>query len=82
MGMFDMVLVPCPKCGRKSEFQSKGGECILATYELNEAPQDVLSDVNRHAPNTCEKCGAEFWVKLQVIATPVIYSDYEDIIDE
>lgn len=62
MGMFYSVLVPCPKCGEKSEFQSKGGECLLQVYELEDCPFDVLSDINRHAPNTCLKCGAVFEV--------------------
>ena len=53
-------LVPCPKCGEKYEAQSKGGECSLSQYELAACPQDVLSDVNRHAPFVCEKCGCMF----------------------
>ena len=60
MGCFDSVMVPCPQCGEKTEFQSKGGECLLRVYELHEAPADVLSDVNRHAPNICPKCGTEY----------------------
>jgi hypothetical protein len=56
MGLYDTVVVPCPNCGTKSYFQSKGGECVLETYELDEAPDDVMSDVNRHGPATCEKC--------------------------
>lgn len=60
--MFGSVMVPCPKCGEKSEFQSKGGECLLQIYELEDCPADVLGDVNRHAPNTCLKCGTVFEV--------------------
>jgi len=71
MGMFDTVNVPCPKCGEISQFQSKGGDCVLAEYELHTAPADVLSDVNRHAPNTCEKCGTQFAVT--VITKAVAY---------
>ena len=71
MGTPDTVLVPCPKCGTKSGFQSKGGECTLTTYELHEAPADVLSDVNRHAPNTCVRCGTTFQVKLQPLVVQV-----------
>lgn len=64
MGTYDSVLVPCPKCGVASEFQSKGGDCFLREYTLENAPADVLSDVNRHAPNTCEKCGTRFAVNV------------------
>lgn len=64
MGMFDSVMVPCPKCGEESEFQSKSGDCILKVYPLATAPADVLSNVNRHSPATCEKCGTIFAVKI------------------
>lgn len=66
MGCFDTVMVPCPICGAHSEFQSKGGDCLLRTYNLEDAPADVLSDVNRHAPNQCEKCGIWFQVVVDV----------------
>lgn len=62
MGCFDTVLVPCPNCDERSEFQTKSGACCLMTYNLEEAPDDVLADVNRHAPNTCENCGTVFEV--------------------
>lgn len=71
MGCPDYVLVPCPECGRRNEFQSKGGECACLTFNLYDAPAEVLSDVNRHAPVTCENCGTPYRVNLQVIATPV-----------
>ena len=62
MGVYDTVMVPCPLCGTESGFQSKSGACSLATYSLAEAPDEVLLDVNRHAPNKCEKCGTLFSV--------------------
>lgn len=47
MGMFDSVYVKCPKCGQDVEFQSKGGDCILAEFtDLNNIPVDVASDLN------------------------------------
>ena len=60
MGCYATVLVPCPKCGTEADFQSKGGECLLAVFKLADAHEDVLSDVNRHAPHTCDKCGTKF----------------------
>jgi hypothetical protein len=65
MGCYDTVLVPCPKCGEMEDFQSKGGDCFLAVYDLDKAPVEVLSDVNRHAPVTCEKCGTVFGVMIK-----------------
>lgn len=64
MGMYDSVNVPCPKCGNLSEFQSKGGCCLLRCYNLENCPDDVLSDVNRHAPNQCDICGDWFNVDI------------------
>lgn len=64
MGMYDTVTVPCPTCGECTEFQSKSGECKLETYSLEEAPDDVLLDVNRHAPKRCYKCGTLFTVEV------------------
>lgn len=69
MGMYDTVLVPCPNCGHKNEIQSKGGDCFLNEYELHDAPTDVLSDINRHAPHECEKCESGFSIHLKTIAT-------------
>lgn len=71
MGMFDTVYVPCPKCGLREEFQSKSGDCILAQYNMEKCPWDVLKDVNRHAPKQCEKCGS--WFKVQLDDEPSSY---------
>ena len=65
MGVYDSVLVPCPKCGEKAEFQSKGGLCILAIYEMGEVPYGVMDDVNRHSPHECEKCKTKFLVGIR-----------------
>lgn len=67
MGLYDTVHVPCPKCGEKQGFQSKSGPCLLDDFELDKCPEDVLRDVNRHAPATCGKCGIKFWVGSRTI---------------
>jgi hypothetical protein len=64
MGMFDSVMVPCPKCGTRSEFQSKSGRCLLDTFTLENAPDDVLLDVNRHGPHKCVECDTLFVVEI------------------
>ena len=65
MGMFDSVNVNCPSCGFEALFQSKGGDCILRNYTLKNVTEDVLSDVNRHSPCTCRKCGTKFAVDIE-----------------
>jgi hypothetical protein len=54
MGMFDSLYVTC-KCGLSVEFQSKAGDCILATYTLDTAPNDVKGDLIGER-ETC-RCG-------------------------
>ena len=63
MGMFDIVNVPCPKCGKLNQFQSKSGYCNLNEFTLQNCPKIVLQDVNRHAPYTCE-CGTSYKVDI------------------
>lgn len=80
MGMYDTVTVACPKCGELEEFQSKSGACNLETYSLDEAPDDVLRGVNRHAPIRCRKCGTNFGVEVSgpwrtLIARSVVWKD-------
>ena len=64
MGMYDTVMVPCPKCGERFPAQSKSGDCTLETFKLEDAPEDVLCDVNRHAPFSCDSCGTLFKVQI------------------
>lgn len=90
MGVFDTVRVPCPDCGKILEFQSKGGFApYLCTYELAHTPNDVLSDVNRHAPERCH-CGARVIVdttnrKAYCVAdhhhTPAAMTDRERLVE-
>lgn len=75
MGCYDTVRVPCPRCGERSDFQSKGGPCDLGVFDLECCPSDVLSDVNRHAPNTCEKCGTLFDVRIVAYGVPHHYQE-------
>lgn len=65
MGLYDTVMVPCPFCGKEHEFQSKSGECMLQFYELENCPEDVLININRHSPYKCDDCGTIFEVNRQ-----------------
>ena len=57
MGMYDTIWVKCPQCQIDVDFQSKSGQCILGEYELDDCPDDVMMDANRHSPVQCD-CGA------------------------
>jgi len=78
VGMFDTIMVPCPRCGKKCEAQSKSGSCLLDVFEMKDAPQEVLADVNCQAPFHCE-CGAIFKVSLHMIpvATLISVDDFD-----
>jgi len=65
MGCFESIGVPCPKCGEIYWAQSKSGPCMMGAYDLVDCPDDVVQDVNRHAPFRCEKCEAVFEVVLE-----------------
>ena len=68
MGCYDTVIIHCPKCGEEHYNQSKGGACLLREYTLENAPADVMSDVNRHGSVQCE-CGCTFEVQYDLAAT-------------
>jgi len=69
MGCYETIEVPCPKCGSLYLAQSKSGPCEMGYYSLEDAPNDVIADVNRHAPFECERCGTLFEVELEIPRT-------------
>lgn len=73
MGMFDTVLVPCPKCGEEMEFQSKSGPCQLEEYKLGAVPAEILAGASIHT-ETCS-CGARVKLVLQCMAVPTVVRD-------
>ena len=61
MGMYDSVIVNCPNCNEEHQFQTKSGQCLLDVYTLENCPDDVMVNVNRHSPCRCD-CGSFFEV--------------------
>lgn len=74
MGCFDSVIVKCPSCKKEVEFQSKSGDCTLSRYTLEEAPEDVLKDVNRHSPVSCLGCDAKLVVVVSTFRDRQVYA--------
>lgn len=66
MGLFDSVVMPCQNvpCRGEVEFQSKAGECELASYSADDVPIEVAIDielnVDHNPPSTCRVCGTGF----------------------
>jgi DNA-directed RNA polymerase subunit RPC12/RpoP len=67
MGIYDTVVVRCPKCGAEVEFQSKAGPCSLNVYSMYEAPPEVQVDISGR-PQVCE-CGHRVTLHAQTIIT-------------
>lgn len=78
MGMFDSVQVPCPKCKRIEEFQSKSGDCILEVYTLENVPANVVLGINRHSPYECRECKTKFAVRVKVKCEVVTYDEFPE----
>jgi uncharacterized C2H2 Zn-finger protein len=79
MGLYDTILLSCPKCGEIYAAQSKSGDCYLNVYNFDETPESVMENVNRHAPFTCEKCGTMF--KVTFNPKPAIVETTEENTD-
>lgn len=83
MGIYDTVMVPCPNCGELTEAQSKSGDCLLRVFDFDNCPEDVMLNVNRHAPFECFSCKTIFEVQhspeLKVVETEVKESDFPEI---
>lgn len=63
MGMFDTVIVRCPLCNTKMEFQSKAGDCELNEYEVYEVPVVVAQDING-STDWCPSCGKRIEIRV------------------
>ena len=64
MGMFDTVVVECPRCGVRVEFQSRGGDGRLREYVLGNAPTEVVTWTHAEVCTNCKRV----W-KLVLVAT-------------
>lgn len=78
MGMFDSVYVPCPECGHRNEFQTKGmPDPYMNTFEPDQVPlmaaAYIVTDDSDKVPDdpyliVCEGCEAQ----LELIWEPEI----------
>jgi hypothetical protein len=62
MGLYDTVIVPCPKCGKQNDRQSKAGKCTMSEYTIDDAPLNVLMDIDGETIR-CD-CGHIYSVRL------------------
>ncbi len=64
MGMYDEIMLPCPKCGALTYEQSKGGGCNLDRYYYPNVPDKILGYIVNE-PQECDMCGCKFSVKAK-----------------
>jgi transcription elongation factor Elf1 len=72
MGKYDSVWIMCPKCNHENEFQSKSGDCDLTHYSIENAPDNVLININRHSPIECDECGCKYKLEITTKSTIVV----------
>ena len=65
MGMFDSLIIECPKCKKDLEIQSKSGCCMLDVYNKNNLPAEVAVGLNGDVIE-CEFCRCKFIVKCNI----------------
>jgi hypothetical protein len=72
MGMFDYVIMRCPKCNAKIEEQSKAGPCDLKTFTIpGNAPLSVLADMvedSNRGSLYCRSCSTRLELVVQHMA--------------
>lgn len=68
MGCFNIVRLPCPKCGTEHLHQSKAGSGDGTFEPLGDAELADVADAAQKK-HTCVDCGTTFEVRVQFIAT-------------
>ena len=63
MGMFDSLIIKCPKCGKEMEWQSKSGPCGLDRYTPSKLPVAVAQDLQYDIVG-CQYCDTKWKFKL------------------
>ena len=83
MGLFDRVYIHCPQCGKRLEFQSKAGRCVLAEYDEDCVPVVIAKSISGDVEE-CPRCGTRVKaVENLCIATVAmhgvaVYTEEED----
>jgi len=76
MGSPDILIVRCPACGAKLEFQSKAGPCQCCTYNIHNVPPEIAVELDTDATR-CQ-CGELVRLSVQTIINITAYLDDEE----
>lgn len=72
MGLFDTVMVPCPKCGHREEGQTKWGLGRMRVVNMEDADPSEVAFLDGYV-FTCARCGCKF--KLRFYVPAVVEAD-------
>lgn len=59
MGCFNTILIPCPRCGEKYDYQSKSGSCSFTTETIEDAELEDIVEASNNVLS-CGNCNASF----------------------
>ena len=68
MGMYDILIIKCPECGAKIEFQSKAGERLMMSYNIKNVPKCIAGDLDGQE-DICPYCSRKVKIKVNVEIT-------------
>lgn len=81
MGMYDEVILACPKCSELTPFQSKRGAYTLERFHLNTAPLPLIADLHdegKRGDLICIHCGIKMKLNVQIKTKLVAADDPAD----
>jgi len=67
MGMFDTVIVKCPKCNEINYVQTKTGECMLSNYQWETLENPIIANGVTGEIVNCTKCDCYFELLADVV---------------
>ena len=63
MGMFDSLFIVCSSCGKRVEFQSKSGNCVLSEYNVGDVSPEIAGDLHGRS----KQCGCGKTLAIETI---------------
>ena len=72
MGLFDTVMVPCPRCGHREEGQTKWGRGRMRVVDMEDADPSEVAFLDGYV-FTCAVCNCRF--KLRFYVPAVVEAD-------
>lgn len=82
MGMYDTLHVVCPHCHTMTAVQSKGGDCLLKNYSIDNCPAKILTDIAGTGALYCDECSRKYRIRVMVFAVAETWVEMPDTTEE